>query len=112
MDGKCNVEFPVPQDAPGIWHDAISFGSKKTVARPPVVLGNGCQIFGDVADYTVCGEDCIIEEGATVINSILWPRAVVKAGTHLENCVVGGGVMVKSSHAIFNGLIVDPHRPA
>lgn len=111
MDGKCQVEFPVPQDAPGIWHDAVDFGNKKTVAGRPVVLGEGCRVYGEVGDYTVCGKNCVIEEGATVLNSVLWNGAVVKAGTYLQNCVVGEGVTVQSSHGIFNGLVVEQHRP-
>jgi NDP-sugar pyrophosphorylase family protein len=54
----------------------------------------------------------VIEANAEVRNCVLWPGAVIKAGTYLENCVVGAGVEVASSHGIFHGLIVDPQRPA
>lgn len=94
MDGKCNVT---------LFEGATLEGN--------VVVCAGARIAGEAADYTVVGANAVIESGAIVKSSILWPGAVVKAGTHLENCVVGEGVTVQSSHAIFNGLIMDSRRP-
>lgn len=73
---------------------------------------SGATVAGEISDYTVVGKNAIIEAGAVVKNSILWDGAVVTAGTYLENCVVGSGVTVSSSHGVFNGLIVEQHRPA
>ncbi len=115
MDGKCNVEFgvsPMRKAYPGQWVDVDALIIPGAELVGPVVIGSNAHIEGNVKDYSVVGEKSVVEVGATIVNSILWPGAVVKAGTHLENCVVGEGVTVQSSHAIFNGLIVDPHRPA
>ena len=43
----------------------------------------------DVVTHETVVSGVVIEPGAVVKNSILWDRAVVKAGTYLENCVVG-----------------------
>lgn len=113
MDGKCRVEFPVPQRQPGLWSGKSSI-SDNDAPETPVVIGEDCHIADSarVGSYSVLGNGCAVHDGATVVNSILWDGAVVKAGTYLENCVVGAGVAVESSHGIFNGLIVDPRRPA
>ena len=120
MDGKCNVLFPVPKLGNfSIWRGedfryGVAGNNSGHAHSPPVVIGNNCYV-GDkaqVREYSVLSDGCTVEEGAMVVNSILWPGAVVKAGTHLENCVVGEGVTVQSSHAIFNGLIVEARRPA
>ena len=113
MDGKCYVEFPVPKvgENPPQWMSvSVLRGSAPT---GPVVVGENCHIASGaiIDDYTVLGRGCVIGRGATVRNSILWDGSEVVDGTYLENCVVGEGVKVQSSHGIFNGLIVEPKRP-
>jgi NDP-sugar pyrophosphorylase family protein len=76
------------------------------------VVCAGARVEGSISDYTIVGANAVVERGATVKNSVLWDGAVVKAGTYLEDCVVGNGVTVASSHGIFRGLIVEPTRPA
>ncbi|MBC8101988.1 MAG: NDP-sugar synthase [Cytophagales bacterium] len=71
----------------------------------------GATVDGEISDYTVVGANAVVEAGASVRNSILWDGSVVKSGTHLENCVVGTGVTVASTHGIFNGLCVEAKRP-
>lgn len=112
MDGKCAVQFPVPRRG-DVWKAADAEIAADAAVEGPVTLGIGCRIGAGavVGEYTVLGDGCVIEEGATVRDSILWPGAVVKAGTHLERCIVGEGVEVSSSVGIFQGLIVDPRRP-
>lgn len=116
MEGTVDVDFPVPEAAPG---SRTWVGKNVAVGGPdrftgPFVIGDNCRIHPDarIGENTVLGEECVIEAGATVVNSILWDGAIVQAGTYLENCVVGSGVAVSSSHGIFNGLIVEPKRPA
>ena len=95
VDKKVNVELPT---------------GAKMVSDTCVVCA-GATVAGEIRDYTVVGANAVVEFGATVVNSVLWDGATVKAGTYLENCVVGTGVTVSSSHGIFNGLCVEPKRP-
>lgn len=59
---------------------------------------------------TIVGDRCVIESHAVLRETILWPGAIVKAGTRLERCIVGAGVSVQSDAAIFDGVIVNPDR--
>lgn len=95
IDGRVRIELPA---------------GARTVGN--CVVCAGATVDGTIDDYTVVGAGAVVEAGAVVRNSILWNRAVVKAGTVLENCVVGEDVTVASSHAIFNGLCVEAHRPS
>ncbi len=112
MDGKCAVDFGLPQTGEQQWISPEATIASGAEITGPVVIAKGAQVSGSVSDYTVVGTGAIIEAGAVVKNSILWQNAVVKAGTYLENCVVGEGVSVQSSHGIFHGLIVEQKRPA
>jgi len=82
------------------------------VRQETCIVCAGATVDGEISDYTVVGAGAIVEAGAVVKNSILWDGAVIKSGTYLENCVVGTGVVVSCSHGIFNGQLVEPHRPA
>ena len=42
--------------------------------------------------------------------SILWNGTVVMRGTQVERCVIGRDCNVKTSAAIFDGIIVNPQR--
>jgi NDP-sugar pyrophosphorylase family protein len=116
MDRKVKVEFgmggsPVPEMEPQTWIDPDAEIVGPGHVEGPAVVCADSLIQGTVKDYSVVGRKVTVEKGATVVNSILWDGACVKAGTYLENCVVGDGVTVSSSHGIFNGLIVEPVRP-
>jgi len=79
----------------------------------PVAIGNNVKISAGakVLENTVIGNGCWVEEGAVVEDSILWDKAIVMRGTHLERCVVGMDCHVKTNVAIFDGIIVSPFRP-
>ena len=95
-------------------HDIQPGGELRQTANGPVMICDGAEIDSTavVEDYSVVGRNCVVGAGVTLKSTILWDGAVVEAGTYLENCVVGEGVRVKSSHGIFQGLIVEPKRPA
>ncbi len=78
----------------------------------PVIIGNNCRIEkgAKLLEYSILGDDCVLEEGSAVKQSVLWHGATVMRKTMLERCVVGEKCSVKSSAAVFDGVIVDPVR--
>ena len=44
------------------------------------------------------GADCVVEEGAVILHSVLWPGSRVKAGARLESCIVLGGHTAGGTH--------------
>lgn len=63
-----------------------------------------------LGENTIVGDNSVIESNVTLRETIVWPNATVKAGTHLERCIVGAGVSVQSDAAVFDGVIVNPAR--
>ncbi|NLN78833.1 MAG: hypothetical protein GX141_07940 [Armatimonadetes bacterium] len=78
----------------------------------PVVIGNNCKIEkgAKLLEYSVLADNCVLEMGSVVKKSILWEGACVMRNTIIERCVVGEQCSVKSSAAVFDGVIVDPVR--
>ena len=73
-------------------------------ARPPHYLGrdaqvddsfiaNGCKIYGAVR-HSIVSTDCVVEEGATVCDSVLLPGAAVRAGATVRRAILGEGAEV------------------
>lgn len=52
------------------------------------VMTDGCKVYGHL-ENSVIAASCVIEEGATVIDSVLMPGARVKAGAHVEKAIIG-----------------------
>lgn len=61
------------------------------------LLGPGVKVSpqASVQGWACLGQDCVVEQGATVVNSILWPKAHIAAGVTINNCVVADGVRVE-----------------
>lgn len=51
-------------------------------------LTDGCNIYGTV-EHSVLANSVTVEKGAVVKDSILFPGVTVKAGAHLNKCIVG-----------------------
>ena len=52
------------------------------------VMTDGCKVYGHL-ENSVIAASAVIEEGATVIDSVLMPGARVKAGAHVEKAIIG-----------------------
>jgi len=64
-------------------------------ARPPCVLGRNCRIRpGAIVERSVLLGDCVVEDDAVVVDSILGSRATVGVGAELHGAVIGEGERV------------------
>lgn len=52
-----------------------------------VIIGEGCEIHGNVTN-SVLGLDVVVEEGASVNNSIIMGKSVIKKGAKLEKAII------------------------
>lgn len=57
-------------------------------------------------EHVVVGQDCVIEAGAAVQDSVLWDRVVVETGARVERSVIGDGVRVPSGSNICRAVVV------
>ncbi len=112
LSGRIDIKLSVPEVKKYVWKGENVEIDPSAEIGYPVVIGNNCRIEkgAKLLEYSVLADGCVIEEGASVKQSILWPGACVMRGTMLERCVVGEKCSVKSSAAVFDGVIVDPIR--
>lgn len=112
LSGRLDIKLPVPEVRKYVWMGKNVEIDPSAEIGYPVLIGNNCRIEKNarLLEYSVLADDCVIEEGAVVKQSILWHGACVNRKTMLERCVVGEKCSVKSSAAVFDGVIVDPVR--
>jgi len=52
------------------------------------------------------GENCVIDEAATVSEAVLWDGVVVEAGARVKRAIVGEGVRIASGRSIEDAVVV------
>ena len=112
LSGRVDIRIPVAEVKKYVWMGENVEIDPSAEIGYPVVIGNNCRIEkgAKLLEYSVLADGCVLEEGAIVRESVLWHGACVMRKTMLERCVVGEKCSVKSSAAVFDGVIVDPVR--
>ena len=107
LDGK--FETPVGRQASAqVWTAADSALPRDISVQGPVYVARGVRIGRNVRiePYAVIYEDCVIEDGAVVGASILWPRCHVKAGATVREAILGLEVSVDAGVKVAAGAVV------
>lgn len=112
LSGRVEVKLPYKEVKKYVWMGENVQIDPSAEIGYPVIIGNNCRIEkgAKLLEYSILGDDCVLEEGSAVKQSVLWHSATVMRKTMLERCVVGEKCSVKSSAAVFDGVIVDPVR--
>ncbi len=72
------------------------------------LITDGCEVEGNV-EFSILFENCIVEEGAEILDSLIMPGAVIKKGAKVkyaivgEKAVVGEGAQVGESPEEYSG---------
>jgi mannose-1-phosphate guanylyltransferase len=84
---------PDPSIGPGVWRIGDVDVRSDAVARS--LFGHGASVAsGAVVEESVVGADTVIEEGATVIGSVLLRGARIASKASIEGSVVGPGAII------------------
>lgn len=66
------------------------------------MINQGSEIYGKV-NHSVIFTDCLIEEGAIVIDSVIMPKSIIKKGAYINRAIVAPGVVVEENRIINKG---------
>jgi len=76
----------------------VLYGEKAEVESS--LVANGCTVDGTVKN-SILSRDVVIEEGATVEDSIIFTNTHIGKGVHLKNCVVDKHCIFKIKREVF-----------
>lgn len=74
----------------------------------PVFIGDGCNIEENcrIGKNTVLNEDVYVEKGCTIKGSVVFPKTLIKANSHLNDCVVDEDCVLDRCSVIERGSIL------
>jgi NDP-sugar pyrophosphorylase family protein len=52
------------------------------------------------------GDNCVVDDGADVRESVLWNNVTVERGAHVKRAVLGDGVRVSAGQSLVNAVVV------
>lgn len=108
FDGKVKTSMNAVERSPGIWVEPgvnIQAGAN---LEAPVYIGKQSIVKKDahVGPYTVIGENCIIEEQATVERSVLWGSVYAGRNCHVSSSVIGSHCILKRESTVQENCVI------
>jgi mannose-1-phosphate guanylyltransferase/phosphomannomutase len=81
-----------------------------TAGLKNVVLGKNCQVGpGVTASSVVLGDDCILEDGAVIQSSVVWPRTRIGKGARVLENIVGSDCEIEDGAFLAERAVVSDH---
>jgi mannose-1-phosphate guanylyltransferase len=108
--GVPRLQPPGRQIAPGVRVGPnVQLDLARCTIVPPVVIGGSCKIEPGAHIEGPCLIDvgCVIEAGAEVIRSLVFPYTRVGAHAHLKDAMACGAYCVKADGAVLEGAACD-----
>lgn len=106
---EANMDLIDPNEPFDIWEDNLRIYSQNPIKPPHFIspqaqiqnsiVTEGCRVDGTV-DFSVLFDGVIIEEGATVRDSIIMPQSVIKSGAVIQYAIVAEDVVVEEGAQI------------
>lgn len=91
-----------------IERDAASDDEEAVKIFAPCFIGENCRLSkgSKLGRYAVLGSNCIIQDGASVENSVLWDNIEIGWRSKAEGCVIASGVKVAPGAAFRDEVLI------
>jgi len=96
--------------------DGIRCGSDVTihptaVITAPAIIDRGCRIGKDVRlkGPVVLGQNCLLEEGASIENAVLWDNVHIGSNARVNRCIISSNTVIGNQQDVTN-YAVTPSR--
>lgn len=108
LSGKVKISFPGTEIQPRVWVEEGAFIHQDALVEGPVLIGANSQLSAGakVEPYSLLGNGCLVQKGASIKRSVLWNNVYVGAGASLRGAVVCSRVQVQAKAGIYEGAVV------
>lgn len=79
----------------GVFIDELSLVHEECIIKPEAVI-----------EYSVIGKNCLIGEGATIRNSVIWPGTRIERHAFLDSCIIGKNCYIGELAKVNHGKIL------
>lgn len=108
LQGRTTLPIPGHQIRPGLWAGEGTIVAEDAEIEGPVCLGSNCRVKkgAHLGPFTVAGDSCLIEEGASIRRSVLWDRCYVGTKAQIESAILGQQVTAKRDVTIQEDAVI------
>ncbi len=108
LEGKVKIEIPGKKIAHNIWVGRDVEIDPEARIRGPIVIGSFTRIKkgADISEFSVIGENCLIEENASVKKSIIFHNTVVGRKCELRGAIVGKRCVLGEGVSVYEEAVV------
>lgn len=109
LSGAVGIDIPGREISPGVWVGEGAEIHPAATLCAPVLVGRGARVGRDVSvgPYSVIGDNCVIDEGAGIFQSVIWNNTHVGRDSKLEDCVVGSDCYLKPGSSLGEGVVLS-----
>ncbi|MGE5584683.1 MAG: sugar phosphate nucleotidyltransferase [Bacillota bacterium] len=109
LSGAVGIDIPGREISPGVWVGEGAEVHPAATVCTPVLIGRGARVGRDVSvgPYSVIGDNCVIDEGAGIFQSVIWNNTHVGRDAKLEDCVVGSDCYLKPGSSLGEGVVLS-----
>lgn len=108
LDGKVKIEIPGKKIAHDIWVGKDVVIDPDAKIHGPLIIGNFSRIKkgAEVSEYTVIGDNCLIEEDSIVKKSIIYHNTVIGKKCELRGAIVGKRCVLGEGVSIYEDAVI------
>jgi len=108
LEGEVKVQIPGKETSKRIWVGSSSKIDKQAKIFGPAVIGENCDIKPEVKidSFTVIGNNVLVNNDSTIVNSIIWDDVIIGKEVRLKNCVIGKNCKIEDNTDIGGGVVL------
>ena len=109
LEGLVKLDVPGLKLAPNIWGGRDVEIHPDAVIKGPILLGDFVKIKkgAEISDFSVIGDNCVIEESASVKKSIVLHSTIIGPKCELRGSIVGKRCVLEEGVSIYEGAVVS-----
>ncbi len=109
LGGLVKIDFPGKKIAPDIWAGRDFEMHPTAIIRGPVIIGDFVKIKegAEVTEFSVIGDNCVIEENASIRKSIILHNTIIGPKCELRGAVIGKRCVLEQQVAVYEGSVIS-----
>ncbi len=109
LSGAVGIDIPGAENPRAVWVGEGAEIHPTATLWAPVLIGRGARVSRGVSvgPYSVIGDNCVVDEGASIFQGVIWNNTHVGRGVKLEDCVVGSDCYLKTGSSLGEGVVLS-----
>ena len=108
MDGRYSMP-PFGGKSGMLWVSPGAHVDDRARLEGPLFIDEGCTVKAGarIGPYSVLGRNCVVEEGASICGSIIWPDTHIGREAQITDTIMGASCRIERNAAVTHGVLGD-----